>query len=194
MDRVFGLFARILEYPWDRPARAARDCAAAVEPLDREAARRLRSFAAFVRRAALGRLQEAYSRMFELDPSCPPYLGHQLFGETYRRSAFLVGLAERYQERGMVVEGELPDHLAVVLRYLSLSPPDEEMREMVTEALVPALDKMCGKHGSERGYGAVLEALRLVLRRVTPSDAAVAPSDAAAGGQAEDDRRQRSWP
>lgn len=182
MDHVFGLFARILEYPWKHPARAARACAAALEALDAEAARLMWCFAAFARGTPLGRLQEAYSRMFELDPACPPYVGHHLFGETYLRSAFLVGLAERYQERGMATGGELPDHLAIVLRYLSLSPPEEEVREMTREALVPALDKMRDKLGREPGYGAVLQALRLVLRRLVPSDAAVASSDHTAAG------------
>ncbi len=54
----------------------------------------------------------------------------------------MVGLKERYKAYDFVVEGELPDHLAVMLRYLSLCEDDVQVAEIIRDAMVPALERM----------------------------------------------------
>lgn len=179
--RVFHLFADLLDYPRANPAEAARECATRVAPRSPEAAALLREFAAFAGDTPLGRQQEIYTANFELDAACHPYVGYHLFGESYKRSAFLLGLKERYRAYHLDPGTELPDHLAVVTRFLSLNTDEGQAADLVVEALLPTLEKMLRKshEGESDGdgedvaaeddepsrnvHGLVLDALRRVL-------------------------------
>lgn len=193
--RLFSLFADLLEYPGARLARAARECEALVAPVNEEAAALLRRFRAFVETTPPGRVEEVYTGTFDLDAACHPYVGYHLFGESYTRSVFLLGLKERYAAHGFSAGTELPDHLAVLLRFLATSDDAGLEAELIHEALLPALERMTGGNreraegaaaGAEEGaaagdgeaaaeklerapgspeYVRVLRALRLVLRQ-----------------------------
>ncbi len=144
-QRQFYLFADLLEYPQSDLTESVRECEALVSPGNPEAAELLHGFRSFEKDASLGQVQELYTRTFDLDATYHPYVGHHLFGESYKRSAFMVGLKERYKAYDFVVEGELPDHLAVMLRYLSLCEDNDQVTEIIRDAMVPALEKMIKK-------------------------------------------------
>ncbi len=144
-QRLFYLFADLLEYPQSDLTESVRECEALISPGNPEAAALLDPLRSFVADAPLGDIQELYTRTFDLDATYHPYVGHHLFGESYKRSAFMVGLKERYKAYDFVVEGELPDHLAVMLRYLSLCEDDVQVAEIVRDAMVPALERMVKK-------------------------------------------------
>lgn len=165
--RILGLFAEILEYPGARLARAVQECEALVASRNAEAGALLGRFRAFVEEAPLARLEEVYTGTFDLDAACHPYVGYHLFGESYKRSVFLLGLKERYTARGFAAGSELPDHVAVLLRFLATTDDAGLAAELVGEALLPALDRMTGtgEGQSPKEYQRVLQALRLVLQR-----------------------------
>lgn len=146
--RTYHLFADLLDYPRPGLAEAARECEALVSPGHPEAAELLGEFAAWVRATPLGRVEETYTGAFDLGASFCPYVGHHLFGERYERSAFMLELKERYRARGVDAGGELPDHLAPLLRYLAARDDAEPAGELVGEALLPALAKILGESGS----------------------------------------------
>jgi len=117
------------------------------------------------------RLQEVHGRTFDLAPSCVPYLSVHLFGEgSYQRARLMAGLAEAQSRAGFDRGPELPDHLAVVLRFAPHMDP-EEWRELVRFCLIPVLPAMiCGLEGSDNPYRQVLEAVVLLLAE-TPTPA-----------------------
>lgn len=182
--RVFQLFATLLDYPRAALIGVAGECAALVAGRSVEAAVLLREFESFAKKTALTRLEEIYTGVFELDATCHPYIGYHLFGESYKRSAFLLGLKERYRPYAIECGVELPDHLAVVLRFLAVNGDPDETEEIISEALHPALRKMLKSKDEEppdpdipkppaRGeeYRRVLQALRSVLLTMAPDDA-----------------------
>jgi len=65
-------------------------------------------------------------------------VGYQLFGDTYKRGAFLAQLNARYRQSALPLSGDLPDHLSEILRYLARTPD----RDLVEEGLVPTLKRM----------------------------------------------------
>lgn len=140
--RVFGLFAQLLDYPGSDLGVVAAECAAGVAMHSSEAAELLREFASFAERTPRSRLEEIYTGVFELDATHHPYVGHHLFGESYKRSAFLLGLKDRYRPHQIECGSELPDHLAMMLRFLAVNEDSAEAEEMIGEALYPALGKM----------------------------------------------------
>lgn len=190
-QRMFGPYARILSYPRTDLTETVRECAALVSPGNPEAAALMHEFRTFVEETSLERLQEVYTVTFDLDATRHPYVGYHLFGETYKRSAFLVGLKEQYKTYGFRANGnELPDHLAEILGFLAICD-DEEMRdEMIRLAVLPTLEKMFKQteeakdlgdgngmpetHDREkqdrrtRSYEKVLKALQLTLQQQYP--------------------------
>lgn len=141
--RVLGLLADLLDYPSNNPAEQARECAELLATGVPEAATHLRAFHEFVEGLDVGRLEELYTITFDLDATCHPYVGFQIFGESYQRSSFLVALQESYHAEGFVArESDLADHLGIILRFLSRSPDIEQREELISEAILPAVRKM----------------------------------------------------
>lgn len=181
-------FAALLEYPQANLAVVATRCAALLARDVPDAAPFIQQFYEVVARTPAGRLEEIYTGTFDLDPVCYPYIGYHVFGETYKRSVFLLALKERYRANGLEVEGELTDHIAVVLRYLAVSEDAEDVAVIVREGMLPALQRMTGRaksagHEDEtpapavdpveadaRPYRGVLEALRLFLLETADLD------------------------
>jgi len=175
--RVLGLFAGILDYPEAGIVETARACEELIRDDAPEAAALLAEFSSFAAERPLGELQELYTAAFDLDTlsdldaTCYPYVGHHLLGESHKRSAFLVGLAERFRAHGFEAGTELPDHLVVLLRFAAACPDDELVDELVDDAIVPALERMTGGAGEIEGpqsgrrvYLRALLALRLALQ------------------------------
>lgn len=168
---VFQLFAELLDYPKSGLGALARQAGTLVAATSPDAARLLAEFANFADGIPLGRLEEIYTGVFELNARCHPYVGYHLFGETYKRSVFLLGLKERYAVQGFAAEPELPDHLAAMLRFLSICDDLDMMDECVRDALLPALEKMIVPDSADEpegeagaAYGRLLQALQIVLQ------------------------------
>ncbi len=187
--RVWELFAELLEYPEESPVDMLRECRALTPTVPSDAGAKLAEFQAFAEEVSLGRLQEEYTRAFDMDESHSLYVGFHLLGESYKRSALLLELKERCQAHGLDIAGELADHLPVVLRLLAACEDPELTDEIVGEAVRPMLEMMAKKDaepdGAEEGeadrppsapppYHALLSALLLVVRTIPTSDPASA--------------------
>lgn len=144
--QLFDCFATMLEYPAGTTIQAAREALGMLAGTNPEAARLLNEFLINVEGLTRGRLEEVYTGTFDLDAACHPYAGYHLFGETYKRSAFMIELKERYRAHGFEPsETELPDHLATILRFLALTEDRSLADEIARDALLPALDRMTGR-------------------------------------------------
>jgi nitrate reductase assembly molybdenum cofactor insertion protein NarJ len=81
---------------------------------------------------------------------------------------FLARLADVYRQDGFAgwsLGGEVPDHLAVVLRYLAATPTGAAREALLRDALLPALEKMIAvQDGAENPYTSVLAAVREEVR------------------------------
>jgi nitrate reductase delta subunit len=147
--KVLGLFADILDYPAPGLARKTAECAALIGAVQRQAAVLLEAFRGFAEENSLGKLQEVYSGFFDLNSICHPYVGYQLFGENYKRSAFLVELKKSYRAEGFEASAnELPDRLSIVLRFAAQSK-SEDIDDLLSRGLLPALERMTTKPESE---------------------------------------------
>lgn len=168
--------AGLLEYPRGGEAALAAEGASALAGAHPEAASLLEGVRAFLAKTPLARAEEIFTATFDLQATCAPYVGFHLFGEGYKRRVFLAGMNALYTTRGFPTGGELPDHIAVVLRFLAASAADEQTREIVEDGLVPALSKMIGKfEDAGNPYGNVLRALQSVLLAGHRGEAAEAP-------------------
>lgn len=119
----------------------------------------LSAFGDEIRKLSLGEWEELYTRTWDLDPIVVPYVGYQVWGDDYRRGSFMARLRAAYRQAGVKADGELPDHLALVLSYLDREP--EPVAELV-EAFPVAVERMkAALQKKEPGnpYRLVLDAL-----------------------------------
>lgn len=164
-SKLYSLLAEIVSYPTPELETSASDCAELLDPSLPEASREMRKFLALVEQMSLGRLEEVYTSTFDINPLCPPYVGYYLFGDTHKRGEFLVKLKKDYGVYDFSAEGELPDHLSVLLGFLAVLEDEHSARALISECMVPALEKMENKTGKDDGaYHSVMRAILLILR------------------------------
>lgn len=134
-----------------------------IEALPKGAAEReMRRFIKGVDDMPFGDLEVLYTSTFDLNPVVAPYVGHLVWADSYERGGFMAKLQGAMFAVGVDPEGELPDHLDPILRYLSAT--DEPIGEL-KPILVPAVTKMekiLKKADSKNPYLHVLTAARLV--------------------------------
>jgi nitrate reductase molybdenum cofactor assembly chaperone NarJ/NarW len=99
----------------------------------------IHSFLNEIRRLSLGAWEELHTRTLDLNPPAAPYVGFQIWGENYQRGEFLSKMNRALMQSDIDADGELPDHLIPVFRYLATV--HEPLPELV-EVLEPALQRM----------------------------------------------------
>lgn len=162
---LYQRFAEILDYPTPSLHNQADACASLLTCLDTEAVNLLNEFQAFLKIATLGRMEELYTRTFDLQAICHPYVGYQLFGDGSQRGFFMSRLKEHYKRSGFSSGNELPDHLGIMLRFASTCTTPER-KELVNECIIPTVKKMVSGFEDDRNpYKRALEALLLFLEK-----------------------------
>lgn len=174
-SRLFDQFANLLEYPNEATLREAGLCLEQLKGIEPEAASLLESFYHGMQKRTLEKMQELYTSTFDMQPVCYPYIGYQLFGESYKRGAFMAQLNEAYHSSGHSAGKELPDHVAVILRFLALDRAMQEAefgRVLLCEGLTPALKKMIEALGKQvdNPYTSVVSALLLILTDISEKE------------------------
>lgn len=117
-------------------------------------------------------LQERYVLLFDRSRTLSLNLFEHLHGESRDRGGAMVDLLQMYRDGGFDLGGsELPDHLPVLLEFLSTRPL-AEAREILTDAgpILIALGERLGRR--ETPYAAVLEAL-VAIAEADPQTAEV---------------------
>lgn len=99
----------------------------------------LASFINKVKLLSLSEWEELSTNTLDLSPTIAPYVGYQIWGESYKRGEFMANLNRQMMELEIDPEGELPDHLVPILRYLDAA--DDPLPELM-ENLGPAVQKM----------------------------------------------------
>lgn len=97
------------------------------------------AFVENISRFSSGEWEEIYTRTLDLNPPAAPYIGFQTWGESYQRGAFLSKLNREFTDNEIDLQGELPDHLIPVLRYLGQVP--QPLPELI-EVMGPAMQRM----------------------------------------------------
>lgn len=173
---LYDSLAYLLEYPRAGTAARAEACADALEDHDNDAAREVRSFAAYARGVDPRDLEETYVRTFDLNPASTLDLGFQMFGESYKRGVFLVKMVCAARAAGIDPGNELADHLPVTLRLLAHLEQADDPRSLVDEVILPATLKIlgtlnaiqetreAGAGASETPYASLLRAVLSLLR------------------------------
>jgi len=168
MDAAYQILAEAFRYP--KPG-AKETLLSGRQALPEGSARRaFGDFVSQIETLTLSQWEELYTRTFDLNPTTAPYVGFQVWGESYLRGSFLAEMNHAIQELGIEADGELPDHVIPIFRYLA----------QVEEPL-PALLEVLGN---------ALQSMQRALKSSEPDNPFVRLFDAAIEYEAADRKRR----
>jgi nitrate reductase delta subunit len=162
MTRTFKALSMLLSYPSDDLKLVTGEVADVLKDegvLSQKAQQAIRPLLADMEQLGLYDLQELYVLLFDRSRTLSLNLFEHVHGESRDRGPAMVDLLETYRAGGFeLVSTELPDHLPILLEYLS-TRPIAEAREMLGDAghILAALAERLQRRESR--YAAVLAAL-----------------------------------
>ena len=171
-DLALALLGRLLSYPTANFDEVLALAAESVDSLHMLAFRNVIDLLTHEER------EELYTATFDVTPRCVPYASIHLFGEeNFKRGEFMAALHNQYEQVGFDTCGELPDHLADLLRYAStLAEPAR--RELVEFCMLRPLEKIIQSLPEDHPYLHVLNAVDETLRAHYPGiEAPLSPLD-----------------
>ena len=178
-NELLTQLADVLEYPGSDYRERCSALRGLLEDEKPEAAQAIEEFLGLTASLSSTGLEEAYAATFDLNTVCCLYIGYQLFGESYKRGAFMAQLNADYRDIGFEPGNELPDHLPVVLRYLAVVDDPERRSWVLEDGVLPALGKMSKAFdGTNNPYGTLVRSAQLALQPagyVPPSEARELP-------------------
>ncbi|AQS50026.1 nitrate reductase molybdenum cofactor assembly chaperone (plasmid) [Thioclava nitratireducens] len=161
-DRTLKAFSVLLSYPTIELQRAAPEIGgvlASETRLNAAARRALRPLVEEIGERDIYALEETYVMLFDRSRSLSLNLFEHVHGESRDRGGAMVDLLETYRAAGFEpATTELPDHLPVLLEFLSTRPA-QEASDMLADAahILAAIGERLAKR--ESAYAAVFEAL-----------------------------------
>ena len=162
---LYDLFAHILEPPRPSLSKEVKECVSILAPSRWQAAVLMNRFKTFVDQTPFNRIEEIYAETFSLQGACYPYVGYHLYGDGNHRRMFLAGLEEQYQIYDFSAVQELPDHLGIMLQFLTKDEDEEEREELISLCMIPALKRMLeGLEDRPTPYKEMMQALLLLLQ------------------------------
>ena len=129
----------------------------------------LTSFRSRLAMLTLSDLQELYTRTFDLNPACALEVGYHLFGENYKRGELLANLRATEAPFELGQTQQLPDYLPVLLRLLPKLGDQELRSSLISECMVPAIEKMLKSFKeTDNPYRFLLETVCATLQTEAP--------------------------
>jgi len=137
MDRTYKAISLILSYPTEELQKAMPEIAAVIMSDARMTTAARGAFAPLLEQletADIYTLQETYVGLFDRSRTLSLNLFEHVHGESRDRGGAMVSLVETYRDAGFdPVTSELPDHLPVLLEFLSMRP-EAEAQDILADA------------------------------------------------------------
>lgn len=161
-DRTLKAMSLVLSYPTEELQAAMPEIGAVLGADPRitpEARAALQRLAETLGAGDLYDAQESYVMLFDRSRTLSLNLFEHVHGESRDRGGAMVSLIETYRDAGFEpATSELPDHLPVLLEFLSTRPRAEARETLVDAAHI--LDALATRlHRRDSGYAAALAAL-----------------------------------
>jgi nitrate reductase delta subunit len=153
----FARLAAAFQYP--TPDRLAELEQAAAGMESGSTRRQFRAFVAELEGLSLAEWEELHTRSLDLSPLFVPYVGWVTWGENYQRGEFMAEMKAALEFQGVPMNGELPDHLDPVLRYLAVADPPLPSLVEVFPAAVATMTKKLKETDNSSPYLYLLKAI-----------------------------------
>ena len=156
----FARLAMAFQYPTPNRLSELRETADDME--NGAAKRQFRAFVDALQGLRLPEWEELHTRSLDLSPLFVPYVGWVTWGENYQRGEFMAEMKAALEFEGIPLNGELPDHLDPVLRYLAVADPPRPSLVEVFPASVATMTKKLNESDDTSPYLHLLKAIAAV--------------------------------
>lgn len=146
----YNLLSELFRYPDAEYLNKINACQALMERDYPEAALQLNVFTKYMNNATEDQREEIYTKTFDVQPICYLDLGYVIFGEDYKRGAFLLHMQGEQQRINNDCGSDLPDNICNVFTLLSKSDDEAFIDELAVEIIIPAVKKILAEFASAR--------------------------------------------
>jgi nitrate reductase molybdenum cofactor assembly chaperone len=144
------LLASLFEYPdADYPDRV-RDVKDCLTGRYSDASAELERFIELLPVDDLQKMQELFTRSFDVQAVTTLDIGYVLFGDDYKRGILLANLNREHRHAGIDTGTELADYIPNLLRLMAVIEDEEVLQDLAYAILAPALLEMIGEFSTDR--------------------------------------------
>jgi len=98
----------------------------------------------------LQKMQELFTRSFDVQAVTTLDVGYVLFGDDYKRGILLANLNREHRHAGIDTGTELADYIPNLLRLMAVIEDEEVLQDLAYAILAPALLEMIGEFSTDR--------------------------------------------
>lgn len=144
------IFADLLRYPdKDYPSKA-KGCLAMLQKKYPEVANELKPFVDYICTHTADEYEELFTKTFDVQPICYLDLGYVIFGEDYKRGAFLLHMQEEQLKANNDCGTDLSDNICNMLTLYTKTDNQDLLDELSVKILIPGLEKMISEFKQAR--------------------------------------------
>lgn len=115
-----------------------------------EAATEIKPFVDYINTHTEDDREELFTKTFDVQPICYLDLGYVIFGEDYKRGAFLLHMQEEQLLAGNDCGTDLSDNICNMLALYTRTDNQALLDELAVKILIPGLEKMIGEFKQAR--------------------------------------------
>lgn len=143
-------FADLLRYPGKDYPEKTRKCFNMLQERYPEAAMEIKPFVDYMNSRSQDEREELFTKTFDVQPICYLDLGYVIFGEDYKRGAFLLHMQEEQLKANNDCGTDLPDNICNMLVLYTKSADQALLDELAVKILIPGIEKMIGEFKQAR--------------------------------------------
>jgi len=143
-------FADLLRYPESNFPEVLEAGMTSLQAKYPEAVEELQVFADFIRNHTADEREELYTKTFDVQPICYLDLGYVIFGEDYKRGAFLLHMQGEQQAAGNDCGTDLADNISNMLTLFTKTSNQQIIDELAVKILIPGVEKMIAEFAQAR--------------------------------------------
>ncbi len=148
--RHYNLFADIFRYPGKEYPAQVKECYAMLQDLYPELAPKFVPFLDYTLSRSVDEREELFTKTFDVQPICYLDLGFVIFGEDYKRGAFLLHMQGEQIHAGNDCGSDLPDNLSNMLTLYAKSDDRALLEELAVKIMIPGIEKLIGEFKQAR--------------------------------------------
>ncbi len=148
--KQYSLLAKLFKYPGEDFMFHLKENQDFLDRLYPEAGKELQLFSEYMNHCSPDGREELFTKTFDVQPICYLDLGYVMFGEDYKRGAFLLNMQVEQQKINNDCGTDLPDNICNVLNLMAISEEDTFIEDLVWNIFIPCVKKMIGEFNSAR--------------------------------------------
>ncbi len=146
----YSLLANLFRYPEEDFMLQLKENQNFLDEFYPEAGKELQPFSESLNNRPLDETRELFTKTFDVQPICYLDLGYVMFGEDYKRGAFLLNMQEEQIKINNDCGTDLSDNICNVLTLMTKSEDDVFVEDLVWRIFIPCVKKMIAEFDSAR--------------------------------------------